>query len=112
MLYFRREDHSKYYTFTYYPVKDGDKRQDEEWIFYKGLHGPLDEGVIEESVERPVKILMIAKGNLMAVYINDELISFIQDDSYSGDINEISIDLYDSTARATIDNIRFWNLDE
>jgi len=60
----------------------------------------------------PLRLLFLAKDNIYAVYMNDELVSFIKGYSFSYGNNEIFVKLYETGAHATIDNIKFWNLDE
>jgi hypothetical protein len=92
------------YSFTYDPY-------DKDWIFSKG-YSSLKEGIIEADIDLPLRILFLTKGTIYAVYMNDELVSFFKGYSFSYENNEIFVKLYEIGAHATIDNIKFWNLDE
>ena len=73
----------------------------------------IDTGRIEYEIETRVEILLLVKGDRIAVYLNDEPLTFVQVLwNVENDINQIIISSYGEQFHAFIDNVKFWNLDE
>jgi hypothetical protein len=79
-----------------------------------GLGVPdIDTGRIEDDIGTFVEILLLAKADRIAVYLNDEPLTFVQVLwDVENDINQIIISSYGEQFHAAIDNVKFWNLDE
>ena len=98
------------YVFNFNPISGN-------WTIKKAddWPGPLniDTGRIEDEIGTRVEILLLVKGDKIAVYLNDEPLTFVQVlFDVENDINQIIISSYGEQLHATIDNVKFWKLDE
>jgi hypothetical protein len=83
------------------------------WAFYhENVDSVIDRGRDKENIEVPAKNLLIVKGNKFAVYRKDKPLAFVQYDEVWYDTNQIIISSCGEQFYATIDNVKFWNLDE
>lgn len=83
-----------------------------DWAFWGNANSAIARGRDKDNLEVPAKILLLVKGDKFAVYRNDKPLAFVQYDEVWYDTNQIIISSYGEQFHATIDNVKFWNLDE
>jgi tetratricopeptide (TPR) repeat protein len=82
-----------------------------DWAFNGNVNSVIARGRDKENLEVPAKILLLVKGDKFAVYRNDKPLAFVQYDEVWYDTNQIFISSYGEQFHATIDNVKFWNLE-
>jgi alpha-tubulin suppressor-like RCC1 family protein/uncharacterized RDD family membrane protein YckC len=64
------------------------------------------------GTDRTTRVTLIARGDEMAVFVNDEPLTYVRDSVVSGDWNFIAIDSPSGATQVEVDNVEFWRLDE
>lgn len=65
----------------------------------------------EVGLDRTTSVIIIAQGNRFAFYANGRPLSSVLDAQYGGDWVDMGVYSTQGTAKADIDNVKFWDLD-
>ncbi|MEA3441364.1 MAG: hypothetical protein U9R58_13890 [Chloroflexota bacterium] len=98
-------DQTAYYEFT-----TSDRRNDASLarIDGSGARETLGTGKAYIARDTPYKITIMAIGDQIEIYLDDELLISAEDDALSGDTNLFWVD---QTIDVSIDDVKFWNLE-
>jgi uncharacterized RDD family membrane protein YckC len=73
----------------------------------------LDEGTTDTiRLMNWTEVLLVVQGDQMAVFIDDQPVAYVRDNTVAGDWNYIWVDSPKGATEVEIDNLKFWRLDK